>query len=75
MAVAVVLLVIIGIGLTVRVSDWVPVPATLLAERMRVRVAAVVGVPEITPVSGLKLRPVGRPVAAKRVVALSVVMT
>ena len=56
-------------------SDWVPVPATLLAEIVRVRVAAVVGVPEMTPVAGLRVRLVGRPVAAKRVVALSVVMT
>ena len=37
-------------GLTFRVSDWFPVPVTLLAEIVIVLVLAVVGVPEINPV-------------------------
>ena len=65
MAVAVMGLLMTGvwIGLTVKVSVWVPEPATLLAEIVRVLVAAVVGAPEITPVKALKLKPAGRPVA------------
>ena len=52
MAVAVVALVMTGVrGLTVRVSDWFPVPVTLLAEIVRVLVLAVVGVPEMRPVA------------------------
>ena len=44
-------LVMTGVGgLTFRVSDWFPVPVTLLAEIVIVLVLAVVGVPEINPV-------------------------
>ena len=76
MAVAVGALVMIGVrGLTVRVSVLFPVPPSLLAERVMVVVAAVVGVPEMTPVSGLIFKPAGRPVAAKVIVVFCVVMT
>ena len=76
MAVAVGALVMIGVReLTVRVSVLFPVPPSLVAERVMVVVAAVVGVPEMTPVSGLIFKPVGRSVAAKVVVVLCVVMT
>ena len=61
-------------GLTVRVSDWFPVPVTLLALIVMLLLPTVVGVPEMTPVSGLMLKPAGRPVAAKLVGALSAVM-
>ena len=61
-------------GLTVRVSDWFPVPVTLLALIVMVLLPTVVGVPEMTPVSGLMLKPAGRSVAAKLVGALSAVM-
>ena len=57
-------LVMTGVGgLTFRVSDWFPVPVTLLAEIVMVLVLAVVGVPEMTPVAVLRSSPVGRGVA------------
>ncbi len=62
-------------GLTVRVSDWFPVPVALLALIVMLLIPTVVGVPEMTPVSGLIFKPVGRSVAAKVVVVLCVVMT
>ena len=61
-------------GLTVRVSVLFPVPPSLVAERVMVVVAAVVGVPEMTPVSGLIFKPAGRPVAVKRAGALMKLM-
>ena len=75
MAVAVVALVMTGVrGLTVRVSDWFPVPVTLLAEIVRVLVLAVVGVPEMRPVAVFTVRPAGKPVALKLVGLLFAVM-
>ena len=76
MAVAVAELVMVGgwIGLMVKVSDCVPVPASLLAEIAIVLEPAVVGVPEISPVSKSKLKPAGRSAAAKRVGVLVAVM-
>lgn len=67
MAVAVVALVITGAdggaAATVRVSDAVPVPPLLIADRAIVDGPAVVGVPLITPVLVEKTRPAGSPVA------------
>ena len=76
MAVAVAELVMVGgwIGLMVNVSDCVPVPKALTAERVIVIVPVVVGVPEISPVSKSKLKPAGRSAAAKRVGVLMAVM-
>ena len=74
MAEAVAALVITGIGLTVNVSVWLPVPYALLAESVIVLVPAVVGLPEITPVSELRVKPAGRLVAPKLVVALMTLM-
>jgi len=74
-AVAVAELVMTGVGgLTVRVSDWFPVPVTLLAEIVRVMVLAVVGVPEMRPVAEFTVRPAGNPVALKLVGVLFAVM-
>ena len=64
----------IGARLTVRVSDWFPVPVRLLAEIVMVLVLAVVGVPEITPVVVFTVRPAGNPVALKLVGVLFAVM-
>ena len=75
MAVAVGALVMIGVrGLIVRVSVLFPVPPSLLAERVMVVVAAVVGVPEMMPVAEFTVRPAGSPVALKFVGVLSAVM-
>jgi hypothetical protein len=60
----VVVLVITGAGITtVRVKVALPVPPALIALRVMEDVAAVVGVPEITPVAVLIDKPAGRPVA------------
>ena len=61
-------------GLTVRVSDWLPIPPALLALIVMLLIPTIVGVPEMTPVTELRLKPDGRPVAAKLVGALSAVM-
>ena len=53
--------------MTFRVSDWFPVPVTLLADIVMVLVLAVVGVPEMTPVAVFTVRPAGSPVALKLV--------
>ena len=45
--------VMIGARLTVRVSVCVPVLTSSVAERVMVVIPTVVGVPEMTPVSGL----------------------
>ncbi len=75
MAVAVVALVMTGVGvLRDKVSVWFPVPWSLLAEIVIVMVATVVGVPEIRPVAVFTLRPAGRPVALKLVGVLFAVM-
>ena len=74
MAVAVVALVITGVGLTVKVSVLVTVPNALLAESLIVLMPAAVGVPEITPVAELRLKPAGSSVVANGVVAWSAVM-
>ena len=74
MAVAVAALVITGVGLTVKVSVLVTVPNALLAESLIVLVPAAVGVPEITPVAELRLKPAGSSVVANGVVAWSAVM-
>ena len=67
---AVAALVTTGIGLTVNVRVRLPVPNVLTAESVIVLVPAAVGVPEITPVIELRLKPAGRPVAPKLVVSL-----
>ena len=51
-------------GFTVRTSVAVPVPPALMALIVTLVVAAVVGLPEITPVVVLTVSPVGKPVAA-----------
>ena len=61
-------------GLTFRVSDWCPVPVTLLADIVMVLVPAVVGVPEMTPVAVFTVRPAGSPVALKLVGVFFAVM-
>ena len=50
-------------GFTVRLKLRVPVPPELVALRPTVAVPVDVGVPEITPVVVLMLKPLGRPVA------------
>jgi len=61
-------LVITGVaGLIVRVSVAVPVPPALLALKLTVELPAVVGVPEINPVTVLIVKPPGSPVALKLV--------
>jgi hypothetical protein len=47
-----------------RVKVALPVPLLLAAQRVTVEVAAAVGVPEISPVVLLTVRPAGNPVAA-----------
>ena len=64
----------IGSRLTVRVSDWFPVPVRLLAEIVMVLVLPVVRVPEMTPVAVLRSRPAGNPVALKLVGVFFAVM-
>jgi hypothetical protein len=65
---AVAALVITGVaGLIVNVSVSVPVPPALVALKVTLVVAAVVGVPEIRPVVVLTVRPAGNPVALKEV--------
>ena len=59
---------------TVNVKVLEPVPPALLAESVIMLAPAVLGVPEITPVAESRLRPAGRPVAAKLVVVLVAVM-
>jgi hypothetical protein len=54
-------------GLTVSVRVLVPVPPALVALKVMVEVATVVGVPEMTPVVVFTLNPVGNPVALKLV--------
>lgn len=61
-------------GLIVKVNVAVPKPVTLIALIVTEEVAAVVGVPEITPVLVLTLRPAGNPVALKLVGLLAAVM-
>ena len=63
-----------GIGLTVRVRVKLPVSNALLAKSVMMLLPAVVGVPEMTPVVELRLKPAGRSTAAKLVVVLSVVI-
>ena len=58
----------------VSVSVAWPLPTALLAEMVTVDVAAVVGVPLITPVEVFKLNPAGSPVAPKDVGVLLAVM-
>ena len=75
MVVAVAALVITGTrGFTVNNSVRLPIPPALLALIVMLLLPTVVGVPEMTPVSGLMLKPAGRSVAAKLVGALSAVM-
>ena len=59
---------------TVKVKVLEPVPPALLAESVIVLVPAVVGVPEMTPVVELRLKPTGRSAAAKLVGALLAAM-
>ena len=57
-------LVMTGVGgLTVRVKVLVPVPPALVALKVTLEVAAVVGVPEMRPVPVLTESPAGSPVA------------
>src|SRR5438552_1915982 len=55
------------LGLIVSASDWVPVPPALVALRVTVEVPAVVGVPAMSPVVALIVRPAGSPLAPKLV--------
>jgi hypothetical protein len=48
-------------------SDLVSVPSPLVAEMVTVNVPVVVGVPEITPVLLLILKPAGKPFASNEV--------
>jgi hypothetical protein len=48
---------------TVRARLFVPEPPALVALRVTVEVAAAVGVPEITPLVALTVKPAGNPVA------------
>jgi hypothetical protein len=50
-------------AVTVRVRLLVPEPAEFIALKVMVEVAAAVGVPEITPLVALTVRPAGNPVA------------
>ena len=52
-----------GGGLTVRTSVLVSVPPELEAVMVTLLVPAVVGVPEMTPVEVLFVKPAGRPLA------------
>ena len=62
--VAVAELLMTGTGaVTVNVKVLVPVPPALVALKLMVDVAMVVGVPEMTPVVVLILNPAGSPVA------------
>ena len=76
MALAVAALIITGgwIGSTVNISVRLPVPNALLAERVIVLMPIAVGVPEITPVIELRLKPAGRPITPNLVGALFAVM-
>ena len=66
--VALAALVITGAGgFTVKVKVAVPVPPALVALKLTFEVAAVVGVPEISPVPVLIDKPAGKPVALKLV--------
>ena len=72
---AVVALLMTGVaGLTLSVSAFVPVPLALVAERVTVLVAAVVAVPEISPLAVLIASPAGSPVALKLVGVLVAVI-
>jgi hypothetical protein len=48
---------------TVTIRLFVPEPAEFVALKVTVEVAATVGVPEITPLVALTVRPAGSPVA------------
>jgi hypothetical protein len=48
---------------TVTIRLFVPVPPAFVALKVTVEVATVVGVPEITPLVALTVRPAGNPVA------------
>ena len=64
--IAVAALLITGLaGLTVSVNVFVPVPLALIAFRVTLVVAVVVGVPEMSPVAVLTVNPAGSPVAPK----------
>jgi hypothetical protein len=52
-----------GAAATVIVRVFVPEPPAFVALRLTVEVAAAVGVPEITPLVALTVRPAGNPVA------------
>jgi len=56
-----------GTAMTVSVSVFVPVPALFVALRVMVERPPLLGVPEISPVVVLTVRPEGRPVAPKLV--------
>ena len=74
-AVAVRLEVMTGAARRVRTRVAVPVPVTLVAETVTLKVAAAtLGVPEMVPVNVLMERPPGRPVALKEVGTLSAVI-
>ena len=53
--------------LIVRLNVNVPAPPAFVADRVTLEVPAVVGVPEISPVTVLILSPADRPVALKLV--------
>jgi hypothetical protein len=58
----------------VSVSAAIPVPALLVAPRVTVEVPVAVGVPEMSPVEVLTLRPPGSPVAEKLIGELEAVI-
>lgn len=56
-----------GVALIVRFSVVEPVPVAFVALSVTLEFPGVVGVPEITPVEVLTLRPAGKPIAEKLV--------
>ena len=61
-------------AVTVREKDEEPVPETLVARMVTLKVPVWLGIPEITPVPASHDMPVGKPAAKKRLGGLSLVM-
>ena len=54
-----------AVGVSVKVRVAVPVPPAFVALRLMFEFPVAVGVPEMTPVTVLMLRPAGNPMALK----------